>query len=367
MITDLYHYNDWANHRIFQLCSDLTDNQLDEPRPLGLGSLRATLFHLWAAEQIWLERWQGQAWREFPIDPQRIPMGELQQRFQQVSQTRWDMIRDAGAEMHTRKIRYLDWKKNEHSNRWYDLLVHVANHGIHHRAQSLQYLKRFGRTVPGGLDYLFYKIANPSVQPIAESIAPLQQMGLTVAESSGRQVQWLRCAWQDFFAYHDWAIAQLWPMVSQLNAEQSHRDFQMGVGSIHKTCCHLRDAEKWWLGIWDNRSEGFPKYNPEESWDDLRANWQWIATKRNACVASTDETAAIRVVIATPGQVPVAFRVAESMLQLCGHGTHHRAQLVNMLRQLEISAPALDYVVWARLGLSTTASLQSNIVSLQNG
>lgn len=349
MIIDLYQYNDWANRRIFQLAENLTDEQLDLPRPLGLGSLRATLFHQWAAEQIWLERWQGLPWREFPIDPQGIPLADLQQRFQQVSRSRWEMIHSAGEDISSRQIRYLDWKKNEHQNRWMDLLVHVANHGIHHRAQALQYLKRFGRTVPGGLDYLFYKIANPSAPPIAESMESLRQMGLAVAEGQGRQVHWQRSAWQDYFAYYDWANDQLWPLVSQLDQSQSHRDFQMGVGSIHKTLCHLRDAEKWWLSIWSDRNDGFPKYNPEETWKDLRADWQMVAAQRNEAVAELDDSMAARVVIATPAKSKVACRVAESMIQLCGHGTHHRAQLVNMLRQLEITAPPLDYVVWARL------------------
>jgi uncharacterized damage-inducible protein DinB len=36
------------------------------------------------------------------------------------------------------------------------------------------------------------------------------------------------------------------------------------------------------------------------------------------------------------------------MIQLCGHGTHHRAQLINMLRHSQCSPPACDYIVWVR-------------------
>jgi uncharacterized damage-inducible protein DinB len=48
------------------------------------------------------------------------------------------------------------------------------------------------------------------------------------------------------------------------------------------------------------------------------------------------------------GGPQVRFRVLESLVQLCCHGTHHRAQLINMLRHSGVTAPALDYVVWLR-------------------
>ena len=56
LIEDLYRYNDWANERVLDMCNELTHEQLDAPRALGLGSLRNTLFHILTAEEIWLER-----------------------------------------------------------------------------------------------------------------------------------------------------------------------------------------------------------------------------------------------------------------------------------------------------------------------
>ena len=36
--------------------------------------------------------------------------------------------------------------------------------------------------------------------------------------------------------------------------------------------------------------------------------------------------------------------LGDTMLQIGGHGTHHRAQAVNMLRRLGRTAPPLDYI-----------------------
>lgn len=52
MIDSLFADNDWANARILKLADGLNDKQLDLQREMGFGSLRATLFHIWAAEHL---------------------------------------------------------------------------------------------------------------------------------------------------------------------------------------------------------------------------------------------------------------------------------------------------------------------------
>ena len=42
------------------------------------------------------------------------------------------------------------------------------------------------------------------------------------------------------------------------------------------------------------------------------------------------------------------FTLGESMLQLCSHGTHHRAQIANMFRHVGAEVPALDYIAMKR-------------------
>jgi len=43
------------------------------------------------------------------------------------------------------------------------------------------------------------------------------------------------------------------------------------------------------------------------------------------------------------------FRIAESVMQLPAHGTHHRAQALAMLRALGADAPTISYGGWAQL------------------
>jgi uncharacterized damage-inducible protein DinB len=48
------------------------------------------------------------------------------------------------------------------------------------------------------------------------------------------------------------------------------------------------------------------------------------------------------------GAGPMVFRIGESMIQLGVHGTHHRAQAVNMLRRLGVTTGPTDLVVFLR-------------------
>lgn len=67
----LYHnlesYHAWATGKLFGLCRPLTDDALDASLPIGLGTLRATLQHIAAAEQIWLDRWVGKSTTGLPL------------------------------------------------------------------------------------------------------------------------------------------------------------------------------------------------------------------------------------------------------------------------------------------------------------
>ncbi|MFQ5490784.1 MAG: DinB family protein [Phycisphaerae bacterium] len=44
----------------------------------------------------------------------------------------------------------------------------------------------------------------------------------------------------------------------------------------------------------------------------------------------------------------MTFALGDTVMFVPGHGTHHRAQGVNMLRQLGARTPKLDYVQWLR-------------------
>lgn len=346
MIDDLYRYNNWANGRVLGLCDGLTDEQLDQPRDMGFGSLRATIFHILAAEEIWLERWAGSPWRPFPFEPAGLSVNEIAERMNSVSERRKELIERERASRWERQVTYLDSKRAEGTRRLKDLLVHVANHGVHHRAQALQYLKQFGRTIPVGLDYLVYKLAYPTFKQDAEVVTNMRNYGLEVESGIGSQIEYKADDIQDYFAYHDWASQTLLEAAASLDEEALDRDFGIGPGSLRKTFQHIADVEPFWMKNW-----GAPLTVPQTSAiapfiPNLKENWSNVAAQRNAFIAQLDETMASQMVLVAFGGPPMRFRVVESLIQICEHGTHHRAQISNMLRQSGVQPPGTDYTKW---------------------
>jgi uncharacterized damage-inducible protein DinB len=348
IIESLYAFSDWANRKLFQHCASLTDQQLDEPREIGFGSLRNTLFHNLAAEEVWLERWTNVPWRPFPMAADGLSLPDMMVRFEQVDQQRQQLIDLGRSNDWQSDHTYKDAKGNPYTNRLKDLLLHVANHSIHHRAQALQYLKQFGIQIPGGLDYLFYKLAYPSGKQEPATVAALRSHGLDVELGSSPAVDWDRQLVVDYFAYGDWAVDKLFPLVHLLEADQLDRDFRMGMGTIRKTWLHLFDAEAWWWNNWTIGPSPFHKLPNTTSLHEVQQKWHGLRKQRNEWIDSLDATSAQRVVVGKFGESMLHFPIIESMLQLCGHGTHHRAQLVNMLRHSELKPPAIDFVVKLR-------------------
>ncbi len=62
----LYDYNAWANHRSLDAASSLTAEKFVQPMGSSFGSVRDTLGHIFGAEWIWLERFQGRSPASLP-------------------------------------------------------------------------------------------------------------------------------------------------------------------------------------------------------------------------------------------------------------------------------------------------------------
>ena len=216
-ICDLYAYNDWANTKIASLCDGLTDQQLDAPREMGFGSLRATLFHLLTAEVIWLERWRGLSWRTFPTNPGDFSAQQFLDGLQEVASQRHELIELNRQGRWNNQIQYLDSKKTPYDHCLFDLLLHVANHGVHHRAQALNYLKQFDRSVVAGLDYIFYRLAKFSVKQSCDAKESLTEYGLEVSEADASSCPWDGAIAKRYFQYNDWATGQVIEMAANLS------------------------------------------------------------------------------------------------------------------------------------------------------
>lgn len=158
-------HNDWAREKLLDAASPLADDALDDPAEMGPGSLRATIEHLWRTERGWLDVWQGAADSRPPPEP-AISIAELRSRFRATAAERETLLDDRDE-----AEQIACTTETGHSLRMAlaDMVLHVCNHGFHHRAQTLNMLRRIGVEGPE-IDYLHMSM-DPSVT-IAVSYEP---------------------------------------------------------------------------------------------------------------------------------------------------------------------------------------------------
>lgn len=132
-------HNEWANDRVIHACVSLTDTQLDHEFPMGPGTLRKTITHTIAAMRIWADRLGGGPIRPWFDTPGLTPAALAAINREAAADLRRTAF--AGPMDQTIEVRRADQVRRYPRAH---LIVHVATHGMHHRAQCLNMLRQLG-------------------------------------------------------------------------------------------------------------------------------------------------------------------------------------------------------------------------------
>jgi uncharacterized damage-inducible protein DinB len=149
------------------------------------------------------------------------------------------------------------------------------------------------------------------------------------------------------FTYQDWTRDRLMAVVEPLSDGQLDRAFEMGPGSLRETVGHLYASEWLWLARWKGRPPVRSDVPSEfASMTALRKAWRLTADERNAFLDTLADTDLDRSITSTgmDGNERT-FTLGQMMLHACNHGTHHRAQALNMLRHVGVNPPPLDFTI----------------------
>ena len=151
----MMHYSDWANGQLMAAATPLSDEQLDRPMEIGLGSLRAILKHIHNGESVWLARWQGRGQTPWPSYDERPDMATLAGRFRQTVADRDAFLKTLTAADFERSVTYRDSKGSLFTATLGDMILQGINHSVHHRAQAVNVLRRVGAGLVE-LDYMVF-------------------------------------------------------------------------------------------------------------------------------------------------------------------------------------------------------------------
>lgn len=146
-IRRLHAHRRWVNDNLRRRVVTLSDDQLDRPFEMGMGSLRATLNHLYAAEHIWLETLLGNPNAPKTTEISFPSLAELLSAWA-AQEDRWDAyLRGLTLVDLDRPVtRATVWqgKAMSFTTARLDVLIHVCTHAQYTTAQAINMMRHVG-------------------------------------------------------------------------------------------------------------------------------------------------------------------------------------------------------------------------------
>ena len=154
-IQELYNYNAWANARTLEACAALAPEQLTRDLGNSFPSVRDTLAHIMAAEQVWVMRWHGHSPRSL-FDGSEFPtLDAVRERWLKIEGELSEFAASVTDEMLDQVITYINTKGEEWSYTLGYMMQHVVNHSTYHRGQITTMLRQLGAKAVS-TDFLAY-------------------------------------------------------------------------------------------------------------------------------------------------------------------------------------------------------------------
>jgi len=131
----LYDYHYWANARMLDACEALTTEQWHRPHGHSWGSVHGMFAHMLAAETIWLSRWKGTS-PTILLKPEELPaLADVRRQWAEIEDDLRRFI-DACDDVQLNSVlHYKTTRGDPHSDLLSVLMLHLANHGTHHRGE----------------------------------------------------------------------------------------------------------------------------------------------------------------------------------------------------------------------------------------
>jgi len=143
-IQSLFEYSAWANRRCLQAAEKLSAEQFTQPLGSSFSSVRDTLAHIYGAEWIWLERFQGRSPSSLPNVKEFVDVAGLRERWLEHEEKLLSFVRGLSQADLDREMEYKTLKFGIYSNPLWQSMLHVVNHGTYHRGQITTMLRQLG-------------------------------------------------------------------------------------------------------------------------------------------------------------------------------------------------------------------------------
>ena len=149
-------------------------------------------------------------------------------------------------------------------------------------------------------------------------------------------------------AHDRWATRQILDACTKLTHDQFHQRFDLGPGSLHDTLTHILGAMRTWT-----HSLAHQELGPRLEQDPPRSPAE-LLTLLDQCSNDFESEATRLPLDATISRIreghTFTFTRGAVLTHVATHGMHHRAQCLNMLRQLGVKPlPPSSIAEWTRI------------------
>jgi len=149
-------YNYWANTRITDAVSNLTDEQLHREITSSFSSIYKTLLHLWDVEDIWWQRIKLPETTEWQSTTFTGSVVELSKNLMLQSKLWKEWIDLATEEALGKEFNYTNRKNNNFTQPISEMVLHLFNHQTYHRGQLVTMLRQVGYTAVPNSDMISF-------------------------------------------------------------------------------------------------------------------------------------------------------------------------------------------------------------------
>ena len=156
---------------------------------------------------------------------------------------------------------------------------------------------------------------------------------------------------KQYATYNIWASRRILEVILALPEEKQLAEVPSSFTSLFKTVLHMLDAESiWWQRMKLTERIIVPNENFKGNMKELADNLLQQSKQWEEWVANTSELSLDHVFqYYNNKKEHFKMPIYQMLHHVFNHGTYHRGQLVNMLRQLGIEKiPQTDFSLWSR-------------------
>ncbi len=151
----MFQYNAWADRRLLDACASLTGEQFTRSLGSSFSSVRDTVAHLYGAEWVWNERFQGRSPSALNPGTAFPDFASVRAKLEEMDLYYIDYVAKLTTQDLERVIRYKSFAGDEFSNPLWQSLHQLTNHASYHRGQVVTLLRQLGAK-PVSTDLIMY-------------------------------------------------------------------------------------------------------------------------------------------------------------------------------------------------------------------